>query len=53
VFALEATILKLSVASVGLKINTRTSAPAQFVRVVAEDVVVSIPGIDIRGDGAL
>ncbi|MDA7536176.1 hypothetical protein N8534_00340, partial [bacterium] len=42
--------IKLSVASVGLKINTRTSAPAQFVRVVAEDVVVSIPGIDIRGE---
>ncbi|MDB2673704.1 hypothetical protein N9Y81_01985, partial [Akkermansiaceae bacterium] len=44
--------IELSVASVGLQINTRTSAPAQFVRVVAEDVVVSIPGIDINGDVA-
>ena len=44
--------VELSVAEVMLEINTRTSAGAQFVRVVADDVVLSVPGLDIRGDVA-
>ena len=42
--------VNLSVTELMLDINTRTSVGRQFIRVSADDVVFSVPGLDIRGD---